>query len=137
MVWVERELKNLVAPTARQGCLPLGQAAQGPIQPDLEHLQGWVIHSFLGSPCQSLITIAAKNFFLVFGLNIPPFILKLLSLVLTLQSLMKSLSPPFHFVCWKVIMRPLHSLLFSRLNKSISPPLCSSSLLIIFMGVYS
>jgi len=30
-------------------CPPLEWAAQGPIQPDLEHLQGWGTHSSLGS----------------------------------------------------------------------------------------
>ena len=30
--------------------LILDQAAQGPIPPDLEHLQGWGIHNFSGQP---------------------------------------------------------------------------------------
>jgi len=32
----------------RQGCHPLGEAAQSPIQSGLEHFQGWDIHSFSG-----------------------------------------------------------------------------------------
>ena len=34
-------LEETPKPTHRQGCPPPAQAAQGPIQPGLEHLQGW------------------------------------------------------------------------------------------------
>ena len=50
MAWVGRDLKDhqLQPLCCRQGCQPpyliLDQAAQGPIQPGLEHLQGWGIH---------------------------------------------------------------------------------------------
>ena len=40
-------------PPARQGHQPphlLDQVAQGPIQPGLEHLQGWGIHNLSGQP---------------------------------------------------------------------------------------
>ena len=33
-----------------QGCQPPDQAAQGPIQHGLEHLQGWSIHSLSEQP---------------------------------------------------------------------------------------
>ena len=33
-----------------QGCQPLDRAAQSHIQPGLECLQGWGIHSLLGQP---------------------------------------------------------------------------------------
>ena len=55
MAWVGRDLKNHQAPTPcrRQSHQPPGlvpeQAAQGSIQPGLEHLQGRSIHSSLGS----------------------------------------------------------------------------------------
>jgi len=51
MAWVGRDLKVHQAPTPRhrQGCWPphliLDQAAQGPIQPGLERLQGQGIHN--------------------------------------------------------------------------------------------
>ena len=50
MAWVGRDLKDHKAPTpcCRQGHQPpyqiLDQAAQAPIQPGLEHLQGWTGH---------------------------------------------------------------------------------------------
>ena len=56
MAWVGRDLKDHQAPTPhhRQGRQPpyliLVQAAQGPIQPGLEHLQGWGIHNLSGQP---------------------------------------------------------------------------------------
>lgn len=31
-----------------KGYLPLDQVAQGPIQPGLDHIQGWGIHNFTG-----------------------------------------------------------------------------------------
>jgi len=37
-------------PCYRQGPLPLDQVAQRPILPGLEHLQGWVTHSFSWQP---------------------------------------------------------------------------------------
>ncbi|KAK4827484.1 hypothetical protein QYF61_018784 [Mycteria americana] len=37
-------------PCHGQGRLPLDQVAQSPIQPGLEHFQGWGIHSFPGQP---------------------------------------------------------------------------------------
>jgi len=56
MAWVGRDLKDHQAPTPchMQGCRPsyltLDQAAQGPIQPGLECLQGWGIHGLSGQP---------------------------------------------------------------------------------------
>ena len=45
---------NLQPPCHRQGHQPphliLDQDAQGPIQPGLEHLKGWGIHSLSGQP---------------------------------------------------------------------------------------
>jgi len=40
---------HLVQPSWHgQGHLPLDQVAQSSVPPDLEHLQGWGIHSFSG-----------------------------------------------------------------------------------------
>jgi len=54
MEWLELEwtLKTIKVPTPchGQGYHPPAQAAQGPIQAGLEHLQGWGIHSFSGQP---------------------------------------------------------------------------------------
>jgi len=53
--WLQlgRDLKAHMVPTpcCRQGYHPPARAVQGPIQPGLEHLQGWGIHSFSGQPC--------------------------------------------------------------------------------------
>jgi len=45
--------------------------------------------------CQCLITLRAKNFFLVSNLNLPSFSLKPSPLVLSLHALVKSPSPAF------------------------------------------
>ncbi|EOA97032.1 hypothetical protein Anapl_17450, partial [Anas platyrhynchos] len=52
MVWVGRDLKDHPVPPPCHGLghLPLDQVAQSPIQPGLEHLQGWGTHSFSGQP---------------------------------------------------------------------------------------
>jgi len=52
MVWVQEDLKDDQVPASLCQLLDhvLDQAAQGPIQPGLEHLQGWVTHSFSGQP---------------------------------------------------------------------------------------
>jgi len=42
MVWFGRDYP-VPAPCHGQGCHPLDQAAWGPIQPGLQHLQGWVV----------------------------------------------------------------------------------------------
>ena len=60
MARVGRDLKDHEAPTPRhrQGHQPphliLDQAAQGPIQPGLEHPQGRGIHSLSGQPAPVL-----------------------------------------------------------------------------------
>jgi len=47
MAWVGRDLKDDLVPTPYLGLVdPTSSAAQGPIQPDLRHLQGWGTHSF-------------------------------------------------------------------------------------------
>ena len=40
---------ELQPPCHGQSCLSLDQAAQGPVQPGLEHLQGWGTTASLGS----------------------------------------------------------------------------------------
>ena len=89
MAWVGRDLKDHEAPNPptpfRQGHQPpdliLVQAAQGPIQPGLEHLQGWMGHPQpLWAACFSTLTV--KNFPLTPNLNLPSFSLKPFPLVL-------------------------------------------------------
>jgi len=46
-------------PLSCAGCHPPAQAAQGHIQPGLEHLQGWDIHRFFGQP--SPVTLWHQN----------------------------------------------------------------------------
>jgi len=77
-------------PCHRQGHqsphLILDQAAQGPIQPGLEHLQGWSIHSLSGQLCQHFTALSVKNFPLTCNLNILSLSLKPFPLVLTLPT---------------------------------------------------
>jgi len=52
MAWVEKDHNAhlLSTPCYVQGRQPAAQAAQSHIQPGLECLQGWGIHSLLGQP---------------------------------------------------------------------------------------
>ena len=54
-----------------QGHQPADQAAQSHIQPGLQCLQGWGIHSLLGQPVQCVITLWVENFLLISNLNLP------------------------------------------------------------------
>ena len=60
-------------PCHRQGCHPAAQAAQDPIQPGLEGLQGWGTHSFYGQLCQRCTALSVKNFSLTSTINFPTF----------------------------------------------------------------
>ena len=75
MVWVGRDLKDHLVPTPCHGQrhLPLDQGAQSPIQPGLEHCQGWGTHSCSGQPVQRLTSLTVKSFFLISNLNLPSF----------------------------------------------------------------
>ena len=72
----------------------------------------------LGNMFQCLITLIAKNFFLISSLNLPSFSLKPLPLVLSetlLRSLYSSfLQTPFRY--WKAALRCPWNFLFSKLN---------------------
>jgi len=72
-------------PCHGQGCHPLGQAAQVPIQPSLEHLQGWGTHSS-GQQCQGLTILRIKSFFPTSNLNLPSFSLQSFPLALSLSN---------------------------------------------------
>ena len=54
-----------------QGRRPPDQAAQSHIQPGLECLHGWGIHSLLGQPVQCVTTLCVKKFLLISILNLP------------------------------------------------------------------
>ena len=103
-----------------QGRQPADQAAQSHIQPGLECLQGWGIHSLLGQPVQCVTTLCVKNFLLISNLNLPCLSLKPFPLVPSLSTLVNSYSPSClyaTFKYWKATMRCPLSLLFSKLNK--------------------
>jgi len=92
MAWVGRDLKEHEAPTShnRQGHQPPhvipAQAAQGPIHPGLEHLQGWTGHPQpLWAAVPAPHTLIVKNFPLISNLNLPSFNLKPFPLVLSLS----------------------------------------------------
>ena len=72
-------------PCHMQGCQPPDEAAQGPIQPDLEYLQRWGHPQPLCSLFHRLTILQVKNFFLTYNLNIPPFSLKPFLLVPSLS----------------------------------------------------
>ena len=80
-------------PCNEQGHPQLDQGAQSPVWPDLECLQGWGIHHLSGqSERQCLTTLTLKIFFLISNLNLPSFSLKPFHLVLSQQTLLKSLA---------------------------------------------
>jgi len=68
----------------------LEQVAQGLIQPCLESLQGQGIKPHLWAT-----SLTVKDFFLIGSLNLPSLSLKTFPLVLSPQTLLKSLSPSF------------------------------------------
>jgi len=72
MAWVEKDHNAHAVPTPCyvQGHQPADQAAQSHIQPGLECLQGWGIHSLLGQPVQCVTTLWVKNFLLISNLNL-------------------------------------------------------------------
>jgi len=72
MAWVEKAHNDHAVPTTCyvQGRQPAAQAAQSHIQPGLECLQGWGIHSILGQPVQCITTLWAKNFPLISNLMV-------------------------------------------------------------------
>ena len=72
-----------------KGRQPPDQAAQSHIQPGLECLQGWGIHSLLGQPVQCVTTLWVTNFLLISNLNFLFLSLKPFSLVLSLSTLIK------------------------------------------------
>jgi len=63
MACVEKDHNDHPVPTPRyvQGRQPADQAAQSHIQPGLECLQGWGIHSLLGQPVQCVTTLWGKK----------------------------------------------------------------------------
>ena len=74
MAWIEKDHNDHLVfnPSCYvQGHQPPDQAAQSHIQPGLECLQGWGIHSLLGQPVQCVTTLWVKNFLLVSNLNHP------------------------------------------------------------------
>jgi len=97
----------------------LAEAAQSHIEPGLECLQGWGIHSRLGQPVQCLTTLWGKNFLLISNLNLPCLSLKPFPLVLSLSAVINSRSPSSlytSFKYWKAAMRSPQSLEPSKLK---------------------
>ena len=92
MAWVEKDHSDHAVPTPCyvQGRQPAAQAAQSHIQPGLECLQGWGIHSLLGQPVQCLTTLWVKNFLLISNINLPCLSLKPFPLVLSQSTLLNS-----------------------------------------------
>ena len=95
MAWDETDHNAHPVPTPCyvQGRQPADQAAQSHIQPGLECLQGWGIHSLLGQPVQCVTTLWVKNFLLISNLNLPCLSLRPFPLVLSLSTLVNSHSP--------------------------------------------
>jgi len=94
------------------------QAAHSPIQPGLEHLQGWGIHNLSGQPVP-VLHHSLKNFPQASNRNLPSLSLKQFPLVLSLSICLTSWFPsclrsPFKH--WKAAVRSPQSLLFSRMK---------------------
>jgi len=89
MAWVEKDHNDhlVSTPCYVQGCQPPAQAAQSHIQPGLQCLKGWGIHSLLGQHVQSVTTFGVKNFLLLSNLHLPCLSLKPFPLVLSLHLL--------------------------------------------------
>ena len=81
-------------PCNEQGHLQLHQVAQSPVQPDLECLQGWSIHCLSGQPVP-VPHHSYYNFFLISNLNLFSSSLNLFRLVLSQQTVLKTLSITF------------------------------------------
>jgi len=64
MAWVEGDFKDHLVPNLcrGQGYHPPAQAAQGPIQPGLEHFQGWDTTASLGNLFLYFTTLSVKKF---------------------------------------------------------------------------
>ena len=119
MAWIEKDHNNHLLSTSccMKGHQPADQAAQSHIQPGLECLQGWGIHSLLGQPVQCVTILWVKNFLLISNQNLPCLSLKPFLLVLSPSTLINSRSPsclyaPFKY--WKATMRSHRSLPFSK-----------------------
>ena len=116
------------SPCSEQGHLQQDQAAQNPVQPDLQCFQGWGLHYLSRQPLPVFYYPYFKIFFLISSLNLPSLSLKPLLLVLLQQALLKIFFPSFlqdPFRYWKTAIRSPRSLLFCRLNNSSSPNLSS------------
>jgi len=66
-----------------------------PLQGDTECLQGWGTTTSLGNLCQCLPTLIIKCIFFISNPNLPSSSLKTFPLVLSQQTLLKSLPPSF------------------------------------------
>ena len=98
LLLIESRIMKLQPLCCRQSHQPphliSAQAAQGPIQPGLEHLQGWTGHPQpLWAAVQHLTTLIGKNFPLMSNLNLSSFNFKPFPLVLLLSTLSKSCLP--------------------------------------------
>lgn len=61
--WKVHQISPSSTPPPWAGCPPPSQAAQSPIQLGLQCLQGWGIHSSLGSPFLYFSNLIVNNFF--------------------------------------------------------------------------
>ena len=80
-------------PCRGQGCPPPAQAAQGPIQPGLERLQGWGTTASLGSCASASLP---SDFPLISHLHYPSSSLKSFPLVPSLSDFYKVHLPPLY-----------------------------------------
>jgi len=79
-------------PCSEQGHPQLDQIAQSPLQPDHECLQGRDIHHLSGQPVPMPHHSHCKRFFFISNLSLPSRSLRPFSLILSPQTLLKSLS---------------------------------------------
>jgi len=87
MAWVEKDHNAHPVPTPCyvQGRQPAAQGAQIHIQPGLDCLQGWGIHSLLGQPVQCLTTLWVKKSLMRFPRVIQTSLIRVLCSIQTSQ----------------------------------------------------
>ena len=105
-----------------QGHAQLDQVVQGWIQPHPESLQGQGFYHISGKPVPAFTALTAKDFFFIYNLHLLSLSIKPFPLVLSPQTLLKSLSPSSPFLLfwyWKATTRSPQSLLFSKLSRLI------------------
>ena len=96
-------------PCNEQGHLQLHQVLRAPSSLTLSVSRNGASTTSLGNLCQCLTTLTVKNFYLISNLNLPSLSLEPFLLVLSQQTLLKSLSLSFLQTSFHIISNLHHS----------------------------